>query len=255
MSKRTWDELIAKGEELKVMEDRIDAEAGNVRWLWGDLALEVAPMSTRGHDSGAYGRLQEFADQLDVSFESLRQYRSVADSWPNGVRSPFQPWIVHQKIANREDREELISNPVDVRTGEKVDRWTYRGIQRYLGIKTSPHYQAPPNTTEEKAELALSLAEDEEVAAVLRKTLDAPTSQPIAGPQPAAEKSFDERCTSWVLRLNSLMMEGAKLNSEADDAGHASDTAASHLAILLYQRLSERQFDAEIRRLLETEGA
>ena len=252
---KTWDQLVAEGQELKIMEDRIEAEAGNVRWLWGDLALEVAPMGQRGHDNGAIARLREYADELDVSFESLRQYRAVADAWPNGVRSPLQPWIVHQQIAGRDDREELIASPVDVRTGEKVDRWTYRGMQRFLGQKTSPHYTAPPSTTEEKAEVALALVQDEEVAAAVRKALDAPKSESILEPQPVPAKSFEDRCTSWVIRLNSLMMEGAKLAAEAEEVGHSSDVATSHLAILLYHRLSERQFDAEIRRLLESEGA
>ena len=253
---KTWDQLVAEGQELKIMEDRIEAEAGNVRWLWGDLALEVAPIGPHGGQGGdTNARLRKYADELDVSFESLRQYRTVAEKWPNGMRVPMQPWVVHQQIMGREDREEIISNPVDVRTGEKIDRWTYRGMQRFLGQKTSPHYTAPPSTTEEKAEVALALVQDEEVAAVVRQALDAPKSEPILEPQPVPEKSFDDRCTSWVIRLNSLMMEGAKLAAEADEVGHSSDVATSHLAILLYHRLSERQFDAEIRRLLESEGA
>lgn len=252
---KSWNELIAAGEELKVMEDRIDAEAGNVRWLWGDLALEVAPMGANGEHTGATDRLRKYADELDVSFESLRQYRNVADKWPAGMRVPAQPWVVHQMIAARDDREEIIANPVDVRTGEKVERWTYRGMQRFMGNKTSPHYQAPPTTAEERIEYALSLLEDETVADEVRSVLDAPRSEPITSPQAKPERSFDERCTSWVTRLNALMMEGAKLSAEADEVGHASDVSTSHLAMLLYSRLSERQFDAEVRRLLDAEGA
>lgn len=252
--KKSWGELIAAGEELKVMEDRVEAEAGNVRWLWGDLALEVAPVGATGEHTGALERLNKFAEELDVSYSALREYRRVAASWPGAMRLAPQPWIVHQQIAGRDDREELIANPIDVRTGEKIERWTYRGMQRYLGQKASPHYSAPPATTEDKIEYALSLVEDETVADEVRAALNAPTSQPLTE-QVKPVRTFDERCTSWVTRLNALMMEGAKLASEADEVGHTSDVSTSHLAMLLYSRLSERQFDAEVRRLLDTEGA
>lgn len=252
---RSWDELVAAGAELKIMEDRVEAEAGNVRWLWGDLALEVAPIGANGEHTGALERLEKYADQLDVSYSALREYRRVADAWPAAMRVAPQPWTVHQQIAGRDDREELIANPVDVRTGEKLDRWTSRAMQRYLGKKPSPHYSAPPVTPEDKIEHALALIEDATVADELRAVLDAPTSQPILPAQEKPQRTFDERCNSWVVRLNALMMEGARLSAEADEVGHASDIATSHLAVLLYQRLSERQFDAEVRRLLDTEGA
>ena len=64
MSARSWEDLIADGEELKIMEERIEAEAGNVRWLWGDLALEVAPMGDSHAKSGALDKLSSSPQSL-----------------------------------------------------------------------------------------------------------------------------------------------------------------------------------------------
>lgn len=251
---KTWDELLAEGERLKVMEERIDAEAGNVRWLWGDLALEVAPMGADQARNGAMEKLRRFADELDISFESLRQYRTVAEKWPHGMRVPSQPWVVHQQIMGRDDREEIISNPVDVRTGEKLDRWTYRAMQRFLGQKPSPHYSAPPSSTEEKVEVAKALLDDPEVKAEIRRALNDEALDKAKNLEPAdkPERTLDERWASWVHQFNGLLMMAARLAAETDEA-HAVGSHAQ-LALTIYRNVVEREIDREIRQLLEREG-
>lgn len=246
---KTWDDLLAEGEQLKIMEDRIDAEAGNVRWLWGDLALEVAPMGggPGGVGNGATDKLQRFADELDVSFQSLRQYRTVAEKWPIGMRVPMQPWVVHQQIMGREDREELIASPVDVRTGERTDRWTYRNMQRFLGKKPSPHYAAPPSTTEEKVEAVKELLEDPEVRSEVVRSLE--TERPTIEPGSKPERSLDERWAGWVHQFNTLLMTAARLAEETEQTravgGH------SQLALGIYRNIVERELDRELRRIME----
>lgn len=260
---RAWSELIAEGQQLKVMEERVEAEAGNVRWLWGDLALEVAPMGTSHARTGVSDRLRKFADQLDVSFESLDQYRKVANAWPEGMRSPSQPWVVHQMIMGREDREELIGSPVDVRTGERTDQWTYRAMQRYLGRKVSPHYVAPPTTIEDKAELARELLSEPAVADAaleapgdalvnVRDALHKRTEALFNRVVPSLPlKPLDDRWVSWATRLNSIFMEGAKLAAESE---HVSLGGGAQMALFLYTRLTEKKIDAELRNLLDEEG-
>lgn len=63
---------------------------------------------------------------------------------------------------------------------------------------------------------------------------------------------FDDRCRSWVNQMNKLLMDGARL---ADEADRPTVTAGGHAALMLaiYHRIVERQLDAEIRSLLETE--
>lgn len=250
MSTKSWDDLLAEGEQLKVMEERVEAEAGNVRWLWGDLALEVAPMGDGpgGVGNGATELLKRFAEELDVSFESLRQYRTVAEKWPIGMRIPMQPWACHQQIMGRDDREELISNPVDVLTGEKMNRWTFRAMQRFLGQKPSPHYVAPPRDADEKADLVRELLDDPEVAALVEERAE--DERPDAPPKKA--KTLDERYASAIHRLNGVLMELAKLSDEAEEA----EAIGPHteLGRLVYERITERKLDAEIRHLLEREA-
>lgn len=257
---RSWDDLIADGRDLKIMEERVEAEAGNVRWLWGDLALEVAAIGRAGDHSGSEKRLRRFSDELDVSFESLREYRRVAAQWPNAMRMANQPWSVHQMFASREDREEIIANPVDVRTGERVDRWTFRGAQRFLGNKPSPHYTAPPTSTEEKADLARIFLSEDGVADVvfaeagehLANTRNALAD--IEGDDSASDKpvpaTFDAECGRWVNQLNTVFIKGARLAARAEDENVELGAHAS-IALLIYQRLSERKLDAELRALLE----
>lgn len=259
-SVRNWDELVAEGRELKVMEERIDAEHGNIRWQWGDLALEVAPMGERGHDSGATERLKRFADELDVSHSALREYRRVADAWPNAMRVAFQPWIAHQMFASRDDREELIANPIDVRTGERMPKWTHRACQRFLGQKESPHgYRKPPQSTAEKLaevnDLFATVGDDEAVEFIDRvvdflSALDERTERP----EPAPPAPLTERWEKWLNQTNTLFITAAKLMRETEEAG---EQLGGHAAFAMYlaERFSERKFDAELRDLLENEGA
>lgn len=75
---------------------------------------------------------------------------------------------------------------------------------------------------------------------------------------PAAEPSFDDRCRQWVTGMSKKMMEGAKLLAEADsmkEAGTLVDLGAhAAMALMIYERISERHLDAEIRALLDADA-
>lgn len=118
---RGWEELIADGEGLKIMEER-----PKVRIF--DHKLAPKPATSGG--SGVTGRRVP----------------------PRGRGS------VHQAFAGRDDREELIASPVDVRTGELIRRWTVRAAQRFLA--------APPD--EDRAAL---VEEATRVTASIRASL------------------------------------------------------------------------------------
>ena len=258
-SVRRWDDLIEEGRQLKVMEERIDAEHGNVRWQWGDLAREVAPMGEDHAKTGSYDDLRRFADELDVSFESLRQYRTVAEKWPDGMRVPSQPWVVHQQIMGRDDREELIASPVDVRTGEAMDRWTFRAMQRFLGQKPSPHYRKPPQTSAEKLTeikgMVATVGDDEATEFIdhvvdILEALDERTERTGSDPKPPVPLS--ERWEKAIGQLDKVLTTLAKLNNETDQAdveltGHAA------AARYLYERIAEKKLEAEIRQFFDAE--
>jgi Family of unknown function (DUF6192) len=88
-------------------------------WLesMGDLALEVAPMGSKGVDSGAIEKIERFGEEISVEAQTLRDYRRVAAAWPNAERSAFASWSVHQILASKPDRFDLIKRlPVDKKT-------------------------------------------------------------------------------------------------------------------------------------------
>lgn len=261
-SVRSWTELVDEGRQLKIMEERIEAEHGNIRWQWGDLALEVAPATHKtGPSGGADERLRRFAQEIDVSFESLRQYRTVADKWPFGMRVPNQPWVCHQQIMAKDDREELISNPVDVRTGEAMERWTYRAMQRFLGQVESPVYKKSPRSLTEKAvaikELLDSIPDSDVLTTDVSEFIDeiveavAILDERIPRP-PRPELTLSERWEKAIGQLDRVLTMLARLNNETDDTGiHLSGHAAA--ARYLYERIAEKKLEAEIRQFLDAE--
>ncbi len=265
---RKWEELIADGLDLKIMEGRVEAEAGNVRWLWGDLALEVAPVGKSGAHNKSTERLTQFVSDLNVqlrerheeqvSLDALRKYRTVADAWPPGTRFQGETWANHLLLVSNPDRETIIANPVDSETGEKLPRWTWRQLQRHLGQKASPNYVAPPVTTEDKVALAADLLGDLDVAKAIigrkgaaRSNISKAILDEAESPfSNAPTKSFDQRWAEWVNALNTVFIRGAKLIAEGEDqnvelGGHAA------VGRVMYERLTERKLDAELRSLLE----
>ena len=260
-SVRRWEELVDEGRQLKIMEERVDAEHGNIRWQWGDLALEVAPMGERGQDNGATERLRQFAEELDVSFESLRQYRNVAATWPNGMRVPFQPWVCHQILAAKkyEDiREDVIANPVEVTTGEKRERWTQRMLQRKLGHAESPVHRKAPQTSAEKLaeinDMVATVGDDEAVEFIdgVVEVLEALEQRTERAPSDHPEPSLPERWEKAIAQLDRVLTNLAKLNNETDNTG-ITLTGHAAAARYLYERIAEKKLDAEIRQFLESE--
>jgi len=60
---------------------------------------------------------------------------------------------------------------------------------------------------------------------------------------------LDEALERWLREANNLLMNGARLAQRADREQATPGTYGA-LALLIYQRMTERQLDAEIRELL-----
>src|SRR5262245_22937131 len=97
---RSWDQLVSAGRQAAQAE-------GDAKWALGDLALEAEPMGSRGGEpTGALERLREYGEAIGVELETLRDYRAVAHSWPDGARAPLDAsWTAHRLLAGVPDRK------------------------------------------------------------------------------------------------------------------------------------------------------
>lgn len=162
VTRSRYDELVA--ESLDMVEEDTRCQFG-----LGDAALELEPL--RGHgghlpldegDQGVEESLRLFADEIGLSFYTVRTQRWVAAQWPAEHRQAGVSWEVHRILASVPDRFELIRNPpLSERTGRR--RWSAEVAKKVVGWKTE-EVQVPV-TTEEKVEAIRELARDDEAVA------------------------------------------------------------------------------------------
>ncbi|MFE1884173.1 DUF6192 family protein [Streptomyces diastatochromogenes] len=133
----------------------------------GDIALEIAWLRTHGgsmalaegEELGVADSLRLFAEQIGLSFHTVRTYRWVAARWPKEERQEGVSFEVHRILASAPDPYELIQHPpANERTGRC--EWSGDAAKRAAGWST-----ATPVTVEEKVEVIRDLAQDETVAA------------------------------------------------------------------------------------------
>jgi len=122
MPERSWDELVAEGRKLVRQE-------GDLKWQLGDLSVEVEPFGQASVRTGSHGRLQKYAEEIGMEFETLDQYRKVAAAWPGGTRVPPASWSAHRELMWEENRVELIQgvkskNDARRALGKEPDRAT-----------------------------------------------------------------------------------------------------------------------------------
>lgn len=109
-SAAAWPEsLVAKGRELA-------SSLSDNKWGLGDLARKVEP-----------GDLRDFADVIGVPYNSMREYRAVADAWPTDSRLSFS-YSVHQALRALPDRFEVI---------ECRNSWTVQEARDFVSDRRS----------------------------------------------------------------------------------------------------------------------
>lgn len=118
-----YDQLVRQGREAR-------EQADNVQWIEGDLALqiEVLPPTERPRDpeTGDFladpdKALKRYADDIEVNYTTLKDYRRTAQAWPRAARRSAS-WRTHRALAALEDRFDLIDNGMTVREAEKIVR-------------------------------------------------------------------------------------------------------------------------------------
>ncbi|MFI6254369.1 DUF6192 family protein [Streptomyces sp. NPDC051016] len=162
VTRSRYDELVA--ESLDMVEEDTRCQFG-----LGDAALELEPL--RGHgghlplddgDQGVEESLRLFADEIGLSFYTVRTHRWVAAQWPAEHRRAGVSWEVHRILASVPDRFELIGNPpLSERTGRR--RWSAEVAKKLVGWKTEE--VLVPVTAQEKVEAIRQLARDDEAVA------------------------------------------------------------------------------------------
>lgn len=87
-----WPLLVEEGIAAR---DRKDG----AQWWLGDLALKVDTTESYGER-----RLERYASEIGVEYESLKSYRRVAAAYEEGARAPHLSYRHHHELAAREDR-------------------------------------------------------------------------------------------------------------------------------------------------------
>lgn len=94
-------------------------------------------------------------------------------------------------------------------------------------------------------EVAALLSGDHKSLSDIQRALDRSKGRDT----PAPPAPLDDRWAAWVNHQNALLMEGARLDAETEEAGGVGGHA--HLGRMIYHQIVERQLDAEIRTLLD----
>jgi hypothetical protein len=163
VTRSRYDELVAESLDMVVEEDT------RCQFALGDAALELEPLRAHGGhlpldegDQGVEDSLRRYAEEIGLSFYTVRTHRWVAAQWPAEHRQTGVSYEVHRILASAPDRFELIRNPpLSERTGRR--RWSAEVAKKLVGWKTE-EIQIPV-TAQEKVEAIRELARDDETVA------------------------------------------------------------------------------------------
>jgi len=103
MPERSWDELVAQGRKAT-------KALSGAQWELGDLTIEAIAFRHGGDrvaEEAGETTLTEYAEAIGVPFNTLRDYRKVAQRFPKDARASL-PWSTHRALAERDDRFELL---------------------------------------------------------------------------------------------------------------------------------------------------
>jgi hypothetical protein len=108
----TWADLVSEGRKAR-------ADRDGAQWKLGDLALEACPL----HQPDKYGKnsLARYAEEIEVEFATLSDYRRVANAYENRERSRHLTWSHHRAVATCKDR-------IDWLAKAETEGWTARKL-------------------------------------------------------------------------------------------------------------------------------
>lgn len=119
-----YDQLVREGRQAR-------EQADNVQWVEGDLALQVEALPAderpRDPETGTFvadeaKALKRYAEDVEVNYTSLKEYRRVAEAWPTTRRLAVVAWGAHQALAGQEDRFEVIQPDMTTAEARRIVR-------------------------------------------------------------------------------------------------------------------------------------
>jgi hypothetical protein len=185
------------------------------RWALGDIAAHV-------EISYGEGRLQQYASDLGIEYETLRVYRWVSQQYPQSVRRVTLSWSVHRVLAAEEDRLDLIQSNYTVagaKEGVARRREAEQDALPAPAPSPSPSTRSPttrqPSAKDRKiTQQAATIARYENTIAGLRGALDVAGERNM---QAVTATMHDHVCTFRATRT----CAGCGAVEDADEASEA----------------------------------
>lgn len=186
-----WDELVATCRDL----------INRRNWVLGDAALRIAPElpENTGGSSAAADHLARFAAEVEVSYHSIREYRRVAEVFPEGHRRHDIAWRAHRELVSSPD---LIH---DVKDSEEAREAAGRSRDSRI---------SPKAPSSERARFVREQLADPEVRRILRENEDE------ANARLAAHGGHVPSATETAERYHNPIMEAISGAIDDEDAIH-----------------------------------
>ena len=157
---------VSRYEEIVALLREVVENQTRGQFTIGDAALEIEPMRDP-HGSGPADEmfsvkqsLARLAEDIGLSYSSIKDTRWVASRWPKDRRQPTLSFTVHRVLAGIADEDERFAVILTPPPGRA--KWTPDEARRKLGRQVEV-----PVTPQEKVSAIHALAKDEEVAAVV----------------------------------------------------------------------------------------
>ena len=119
-----YDTLVREGRDAR-------EQADNVQWTEGDLALQIDALPSherpRDPETGAFladpdKALKRYAQDIDINYSSLQEYRTTSRSWPPSRRLDRVAWGAHQALNAQDDRFDLLGSGMTIREARDIVR-------------------------------------------------------------------------------------------------------------------------------------
>lgn len=117
-----YERLVKKGREAR-------EQADNYQWTEGDLALDVEALHPtdrpRDPETGAYlateeHALKRYAEDIDIKYGTLKEYRTTAAAWPPARRLAGASFDTHRTLNDQDDRFDLIRDDMTRREARAI---------------------------------------------------------------------------------------------------------------------------------------